>query len=314
MGKMIAVVGPTASGKSSLAVVIAKRFCGEVVSCDSMQVYKRMNIGTAKPTSEEMDGVPHHLVDFLEPGEEYSVSDYVKDASTVVSELDDRGVLPVFCGGTGLYITSFLSGIEFDSFENNPDVHNRVVSFLENNGSEALYRRLCEIDEESAQSIDKNNVKRVLRAVEVYETTGVSASEWNRRSKINAKPKDCIVIGLDFEDRQRLYDRIDKRVDLMLEAGLLDEAKSLYDEGVLTTKTASQAIAYKEFLPYFNGEMTLEECIEILKRNSRRYAKRQLTWFKKNADIKWIYRDNLTDREMCEKAIALVSEYLGEEI
>ncbi len=313
MCKMVAVVGPTASGKSALAVDIAKKFGGEVVSCDSMQIYKRMNIGTAKPTKEEMDGVCHHLIDFLEPGIGYSVSDYVEDAARVVKELESREILPVFCGGTGLYITSFLSGIEFDSFENDSEVHKRVTEFLEQNGSEALYNRLCEIDRESAEAIDKNNVKRVLRAVEVYETTGVCASEWNRRSKENAKPKDCLVIGLDFEDRQKLYDRIDKRVDIMLESGLLSEAKSLYDEGVLDTKTASQAIAYKEFLPYFRGEMTLEECIEILKRNSRRYAKRQLTWFKRNTDIKWIYRDSLTDDEIRTKAYSLVSEYLLED-
>lgn len=310
MGKLIAVVGPTASGKSGLAVKIAKEFGGEVVSCDSMQIYKRMNIGTAKPTEEEMENVRHHLVDFLEPGEPYSVSDYVSDAAKTVNELESRGVLPVFCGGTGLYITSFVSGIEFDSFENNMETHNRVVSFLEENGSEALYKRLCEIDEESAESIDKNNVKRVLRAVEVYETTGVRASEWNRRSRLNAKPKDCLYIGLDFEDRQALYDRIDRRVDLMLEAGLCNEALTLYREGVLDTKTASQAIAYKEFLPYFKGEAPIEECVEILKRNSRRYAKRQLTWFKRNPDIKWIYRDKLTEKEICERAFLLVSDYL----
>jgi len=312
MGKMIAVVGPTASGKSGLAVELAKAFNGEVVSCDSMQIYKYMNIGTAKPTDEEMCGVPHHLIDFLEPGEPYSVSDYVTDAGRVTEKLFAEGKLPVFCGGTGLYISSFVSGIEFSEFENDESVHNRVQQFLDDNGKDALYERLQSIDPVSAESIDKNNVKRVLRAVEVYETTGIAASEWNRRSKEKAEKKDCLVIGLDYSDRQTLYDRIDRRVDIMMDEGLLLEAKQLYDSGVLAAKTASQAIAYKEFLPYFSGEQSLEECVEVLKRNSRRYAKRQLTWFRRDENVKWIIKDGLSEQEIVKKACAVVQEYLLE--
>ena len=312
MGKMIAVAGPTASGKSDLAVELAKHFNAEIISCDSMQIYKGMNIGTAKPTIEQMQGIPHHLVDFVDAGREYSVSDYVTDAARVVTDIQSRGKLPVFCGGTGLYLTSFLSGIEFSEFENDMVVHDKVQKLLDEKGKEALYFRLCEVDPVSAENIDMNNVKRVLRAVEVYETTGIAASEWNRRSKEKAVKKDCLVIGLDFSDREKLYERIDKRVDIMLDMGLEAEARRLYECGVLDTKTASQAIAYKEFLPYFKGEASLEECVEILKRNSRRYAKRQLTWFRRESDVRWIYKDGKTDEEIFEQARSLVQEYLKE--
>ncbi|MBQ7399529.1 MAG: tRNA (adenosine(37)-N6)-dimethylallyltransferase MiaA [Clostridia bacterium] len=310
---MLAVVGPTASGKSDLAVALCKRFGGEVVSCDSMQIYKKMNIGTAKPTHEEMQNVPHHLIDFLTAGVEYSVSDYVADAERCVKELENRGVLPVFCGGTGLYIDTFLSGISLSDFENDPNVRKRLEYEFEKDGIDGIYLRLVTADPLIAESIDKNNTKRVIRALEVYETTGITMTEWNRRSLESAKKKDCLVIGLDYEDRQTLYDRIDRRVDIMLEAGLLEETKALLDEGLLSTKTASQAIAYKEFLPYFAGEDSLENCIETLKRNSRRYAKRQLTWFRRNKDIKWIFRDGKSTDDVLNEAFCLVDNYLSEE-
>ena len=313
MSKMLAVVGPTASGKSDLAVALCKRFGGEVVSCDSMQIYKKMNIGTAKPTHEEMQNVPHHLIDFLTAGVEYSVSDYVADAERCVKELENRGVLPVFCGGTGLYIDTFLSGISLSDFENDPNVRKRLEYEFEKDGIDGIYLRLVTADPLIAESIDKNNTKRVIRALEVYETTGITMTEWNRRSLESAKKKDCLVIGLDYEDRQTLYDRIDRRVDIMLEAGLLEETKALLDEGLLSTKTASQAIAYKEFLPYFAGEDSLENCIETLKRNSRRYAKRQLTWFRRNKDIKWIFRDGKSTDDVLNEAFCLVDNYLSEE-
>lgn len=312
MSKMIAVVGPTASGKSELAVLLAKSFNGEVVSCDSMQIYKGMNIGTAKPTPEETDGVLHHLIDFLDPNTEYSVSDYVADAAKKVDEICGKGKIPVFCGGTGLYISSFLSGMCFDAYENNPQVHESVVEFLNEYGSEALFERLKQIDPESAEKIDMHNTKRVVRAVEVYETTGVAASEWNKRINEKAVKKDCLLIGLDFADRQELYSRIDARVDIMLEKGLLEEAKELYDAGFLEGKTAAQAIAYKELLPYIEGKAELSECVEILKRNSRRYAKRQLTWFRKNPEIKWIYRKENDMVSVFDKAKSMVLEYMSE--
>lgn len=314
MKKMLAVVGPTASGKSDLAVALCKRYGGEVVSCDSMQIYKKMNIGTAKPTFEEMQGVKHHLIDFLEPGTEYSVSDYVADAEKCVGELERRGILPVFCGGTGLYIDSFVSGIKFSEFENDPAVRMKLENEFLDNGIDGIYGRLSIVDPEIAQSVDIHNTKRVIRALEVYETTGITMTEWNERSKLNADKKDCLIIGLDYLERQNLYDRIDMRVDLMLDMGLLDEAKSLYDEGLFSTKTASQAIAYKEFLPYFREEDTLENCVEILKRNSRRYAKRQLTWFRRNKDICWIYKDGKTQDEILSEVFAVTDKCFSEEI
>ncbi len=310
---MLAVVGPTASGKSDLAIEICQRFCGEVVSCDSMQIYKRMNIGTAKPTFAEMRGVTHHLLDFLEPGSEYSVSDYVSDADRCVKSLWNRGGLPVFCGGTGLYIDSYISGLEFSDFENDTSVRERIEKEVSEFGGERIFERLKAVDPESAENINVHNVKRVIRALEVYETTGITMSEWNRRSKLNAKKKDCLIIGLDYEDRENLYRRIDARVDAMLDMGLIDEAKSLFEDGLMSSKTASQAIAYKEFLPYFNGEDTLENCVDVLKRNSRRYAKRQLTWFRRNKDIKWIFRDEKDNKQILEEAFGMVNAYLAEE-
>ncbi len=313
MCKSVAVVGPTASGKSGLAIEIAKEFSGEIISCDSMQIYKHMDIGTAKPTKEEMDLIPHHLVDFVDVGREYSVSDYVKDAERMVKELEGRGVLPVFCGGTGLYISSYISGISFGEYENDESVRQRLLEEVKESGVDALYERLCSVDKQAADGIEKNNVKRVVRALEIYETTGVTMTEWNRRSKINAKKKDCLVIGLDYKDRQLLYDRIDLRVDKMMECGLLEEAKMLYQMGALERGTAAQAIAYKELVPYIENKDTLENCVETLKRNSRRYSKRQLTWFRRNPDIKWIYKDETDDKAVVENAFKMIKGYLSEE-
>ena len=313
MSKMLAVVGPTASGKSDLAVELCKRYCGEVVSCDSMQIYKKMNIGTAKPSKKDMKDVTHHLIDFLEPGTAYSVSEYVSDAAKCVDDIWSRGHIPVFCGGTGLYIDSFISGISYSDFENDPKVRERIENECECFGIDGIYERLMKVDPEIAKSIDIHNTKRVIRALEVYETTGVTMTEWNRRSVENARKKDCLILGLDYENRELLYERIDKRVDIMLERGLLEETKLLIDEGLLSGKTASQAIAYKELLPYFSGDDSLENCVEILKRNSRRYAKRQLTWFRRNKNIKWIYRDGKPFECVISDACELVDKYLSEE-
>jgi len=309
---MIAVVGPTASGKSDLAVEICKEFGGEVISCDSMQLYRKMNIGTAKPSIEEMQDIAHHMIDILDMGEEYSVSDYVRDASLCCDRLFDRGVIPVFCGGTGLYISSFLSGVTYSDFENSPEVRARIEKQVLDEGIGSVYAKLALVDPESAESIDVNNQKRVIRALEVYETTGVTFSEWNRRSKETAVRKDCLVIGLDYQDRETLYSRIDIRVDRMIEAGLLEETETLIKDGLLTSKTASQAIAYKEFFPYFNGTDSLENCIETLKRNSRRYAKRQLTWFRRDENVNWIFRDGKSFDDIKREAFALVERYLSE--
>lgn len=313
MNKYIAVVGPTASGKTGLAIEIAKQFGGEIVSCDSMQLYKGMDIGTATPDNKERSGVVHHMMDILDVKSAYSVSDYVKDANEVCSGIFSRGNIPVFCGGTGLYIDSFVSGIEFGEYENDENIRTYLMKEAEENGASALYDRLCGIDPEAAKKIQPENVKRVVRALEVYESTGVTLTEWNRRSKLNAKKKDFLVIGLDFTDREMLYARIEKRVDIMMQCGLLDEAKSLYENGIKDSPTAGQAIGYKEFYPYFEGSSTLEECIEVLKKNSRHYAKRQLTWFRRNPDIKWIIRSSDDEKNMVENAFCIVREYLDKE-
>lgn len=311
MNKIIAVVGPTASGKTSLAINIAKKYNGEVVSCDSMQIYKHMNIGTAKPTSSDMSQIKHHLIDVFDVSTPYSVSDYVKDAQMCVDDIFSRGRLPVFCGGTGLYIDSYLSGIDFGEYQNNPEVRESLIKFLDDNGVAALYQKLVECDGKSAQKIAPENVKRVIRALEVYETTGITLSEWNRRSVENSNKKDALVLFLDFDDRQLLYSRIDKRVDMMLEMGILDETERLIKMGIKNSPTACQAIGYKEFYPYFDNTDTLDNCIQKLKLNSRHYAKRQLTWFKRNKDAVRIAMDNLDSNQAFDKCVGIIDSYLA---
>ncbi len=313
MNKHIAVVGPTASGKTGLAISVATAFGGEVVSCDSMQLYRGMNIGTATPDMKERSGIVHHMMDILDIDTAYSVSDYVKDAKDVCDGIFLRGNIPVFCGGTGLYIDSYLSGVEFGEYENDENIRNSLLLEAKELGADVLYDRLCKVDPDAAEKIQPENIKRVVRALEVYETTGVTLTEWNRRSKLNAKKKDCLIIGLDFENRDVLYERIEKRVDIMLETGLLEEAENLYKAGIKNSPTAGQAIGYKEFYPYFEGQASLEECIDVLKKNSRHYAKRQLTWFKRNPDIQWIVRGSDDEKRMINEAFVKIEDYLDKE-
>lgn len=313
MNKHIAVVGPTASGKTGLAIKIAKEFGGEIVSCDSMQLYRGMDIGTATPDENERSGITHHMMDILDIHSAYSVSDYVADAKEACVGIFSRGNIPVFCGGTGLYIDSYISGIQFGEYENDENIRNSLMNEALEKGSQVLYDRLSDIDPESAQKTHPENIKRVVRALEVYETTGVTLTEWNRRSKLNAQKKDCLMIGIDFLDRSVLYERIDKRVDIMMQNGLLQEAERLYNNGIKDSPTAGQAIGYKEFYPYFEGSTSLEECIETLKKNSRHYAKRQLTWFRRNSDIKWIIRSDEDENSLIEEAFGFVKDYLDKE-
>ena len=281
-----AVVGPTASGKTALAVELAKAFHGEVVSADSMQIYREMQIATAKPTPQEMQGIPHHLMDFLPPDQPFSVSDYVTLARKTIREIAARGHLPILCGGTGLYVSSLLEHVQFEPIETDPKRREALYREAEADGGEALYARLCAVDPERAKSIHPHNVVRVVRALEVYETTGKTMSELQRESKPLPSPYDCLMIGLTFRNRQTLYDRIDRRVDGMMEQGLLEEARRVLQNPAL--KTAANAIGYKELKPYFAGEASLEDCLETMKRESRRYAKRQLTWFRRDPRIHWI--------------------------
>lgn len=278
--KIAAVTGPTASGKTALAIALAKRLDGEIVSCDSMQIYRGMDIGTAKPTREELAEVPHHLIDILPADAPYSCSDYVKDAERVVEDIASRGKLPIFCGGTGLYLDRFLKGGNDDGAACDEHLREELKRFYEEKGVDALYERLLELDPEAAEAIHKNNVKRVMRAIEICLVTGEKKSEIDKKNAEIVNKYDHRVLTLSFESRDLLYGRIDRRVDMMLEEGLLDETRRLLAEGIFErSQTAAQAIGYKELLPYLRGESALDVCVDELKRATRRYAKRQVTWF-----------------------------------
>lgn len=278
--KIAAITGPTASGKTALAIRLARELDGEIISCDSMQIYKGMDIGTAKPTADELAAVPHHLIDVLPADAPYSCSDYVKDAEAAIEDIVSRGKMPIFCGGTGLYLDRLLKGGNDDEAACDESVRAELKAFYEENGVDALYSRLLELDPEAAESIHKNNVKRVMRAIEICLVTGKKKSEIDKKNAEIVDKYDHRVITLAFGDRELLYNRIDRRVDMMIEEGLIEETKRLIADGVFERSvTAAQAIGYKELFPYLRGEDTLENCVEELKRASRRYAKRQITWF-----------------------------------
>ncbi len=275
----VAVAGPTASGKTGLSIELARRLGGEIISCDSIQIYRDMDIATAKVTPEEMGDIPHHLIDMLGLGENYSAADYVRDARAAVSEIRARGKLPIFCGGTGLYLDSVMRGEYPEISDSDPVLREELAAFAEKNGNAALHSMLRGLDPESADAIHENNVKRVIRAIEIVRTSGIRKSELDRkRSAYNGMR--IFTVCLTYSDRELLYRRIERRVDLMLEAGVCGELRTLMSDPDFTTnKTAMQAIGYKELIPYIEGEAELESCVEVLKQATRRYAKRQLTWF-----------------------------------
>ncbi len=291
---LLAVVGSTASGKSRIAVKLAQRLNGEVISCDSMQIYKRMNVGTAKPTLEEMEGVPHHLIDFDEPDVSFSSADYVAEAKRAIDDVISRGKLPILCGGTGLYLERLLyGGGDAEEAEPNAEIRKKWQAYCQKNGNHALHDRLREVDAESADAIHENNVHRVIRALEIFETTGIPKSEWDRRSREKASDYDFCVVGLRYGSRELLYDRINRRVDVMMESGLLEETRSLMEEGVFArNSTAAQAIGYKELLVHLAGEEVLCDAVERLKTATRRYAKRQITWFSAKPYVRWVNADD----------------------
>ncbi|MBR2460696.1 MAG: tRNA (adenosine(37)-N6)-dimethylallyltransferase MiaA [Clostridia bacterium] len=285
--KVIAVVGPTASGKTALSVELAVRYGGEIISCDSMQIYRGMDIGTAKVTETERRGVAHHLVDVVSAEDSFSCADYARLAKMAVEDISSRGKIPIFCGGTGLYLDSVLKNTEFSAAGKDDEFRER----LENGYSPSeLHCMLAEIDRESAESIHENNVKRVIRALEIFHVTGRKKSEWDALSRTAESPYDSIVIGLDYRSREELYRRIDLRVDIMMGSGLTEEVRAL-DSAAFRASTASQAIGYKEILSYLDGKTDLQTAVEQIKQFSRNYAKRQLTWFGRNKEIKWIYPD-----------------------
>ncbi|MBR3975153.1 MAG: tRNA (adenosine(37)-N6)-dimethylallyltransferase MiaA [Clostridia bacterium] len=306
---VIAVVGATASGKTAMAVNLAKLFNGEVISADSMQIYKEMNIATAKPDKSEQDGIPHHLIDFLETDEKYSVARFVEDAKRCAKDIYSRGKIPVVAGGTGLYVDSFLENVLFDDEPDNTVVREKLLERRQKEGIDSLFEELKKIDPETASSLHINNEGRIIRALEIYYLTGQTKSErlvLSRRAQSAFSP---VYIGLDYKDREKLYSRIDLRVDIMLQNGLLEEAKEYFS--IEKNCTAAQAIGYKELAPFFNGEITLEEAVDNLKRATRRYAKRQLTWFRKNKKINWIYCDEYEDyQDILNRASCIIRKHL----
>lgn len=301
--KIIAVVGPTASGKTALSIDLALAIGGEVVCCDSMQIYKEMNIGTAKPTPDETAVVPHHLFDTVSPSEEFSCAEYRALAERTISEIALRGKIPILCGGTGLYLDSLLRGGDLS-----PSVPDGLREELESRAPEELWEELCRIDPEAAALTHKNNVKRVVRALEIYHGTGKTKTEWDALSRQTPSSYDALVIGIDYLDRKLLYDRIGLRVDIMMKDGLLSEAAALRPR---LGRTASQAIGYKELFGYLDGECSLEEATELLKKNTRNYAKRQLTYFRRNKDIVWVHPDAENGEGKFENIVNIVKDHLN---
>lgn len=283
---IVCVVGPTASGKTAFAIELAKQRNGEIVSCDSMQIYKYMDIGTAKPTAQERAQIPHHMIDFADPNEDYSVADFVIRARLCIDDIISRGKLPVLCGGTGLYIDSVVNQIEYPKEMRDDEYRAELWKVAESEGNEVLHNMLSEIDATAAENIHPNNTKRVIRALEICKTSGMTKTEADKLA-VSTPIYEAEMTGLNME-RARLYDRINRRVDIMMEQGLLDEVKRLIDMGVRRNSTAMQAIGYKELLLYIDGKCSLDEAVEKIKLESRRYAKRQLTWFRRNKNIVWI--------------------------
>lgn len=290
--KVIAIVGPTAVGKTALAIELAKRYNGEIISCDSMQVYRGMDIGTAKPSKEELAQVKHHLIDIKMPSDNFSCADYATLAKKAISDIEKRGKTPIFCGGTGLYLDSVIEIPSFCETAKDEEYRSYLENYAKEHGNESVHQMLKEIDPESAAAIHQNNIKRVIRALEIYKCTGVTKSQWDARSKETKPPYDATVLFLCCEDREEMYRRIDKRVDIMMAEGLMYEVRGLYEAGLLDSKyTSGGAIGYKELLPVVQGENTVDVGVAELKLATRHYAKRQLTWFGKKKNYHKIYVD-----------------------
>lgn len=281
---VIAIIGPTAVGKTKMSIELAHALDGEIISGDSMQIYRGMDIGTAKVTKTEMQGIPHYLIDIKDPREDFSVAEFQGLATELIEEISQRGKVPIIAGGTGLYIQSVLFNYNFSVAESNPEYRLFLEKRIEAEGIDGVYHELMLIDPESSERIHPNNVRRVIRALEVYHETGLTMSEYLKEQESDS-PYDHQIIGLTME-REHLYERINKRVDMMVENGLLEEVQKLYNAGIKDCQSI-QAIGYKEIYDYFSGKTTKEESIELLKRNSRRYAKRQLTWFRNKMDVAW---------------------------
>ena len=307
MIKALFIVGPTASGKTDLSIFLAKALNGEIICADSMQIYKGIHVASAAPSELEKDGVPHHLFEFLELDDEYSVADYVKAARTTIKEVAKKGKLPIIVGGTGLYVSSLLDNIEYIEQDAEPVLREKLEKKFNEIGAEAMLLELSEFDPESAARLHPNNRRRIIHAFEVYLQTGKSITEQNALSRQNESEIDPLVIGITYKDRELLYNRINKRVDIMLLNGLLNEAGQTIGNN---KKGAFQAIGHKELYPAILGEDTVENCAEKLKQQTRRYAKRQLTWFNRDERINWFYPDE--DNNYLTNALNLTKEFLKE--
>lgn len=305
----MAIVGPTGGGKTALSIALAKQLGGEIISCDSMQIYRGMDVGTAKSTEQERCGIPHHLIDVAEADEPFSVASYVSLAQRAAEDIRGRGKLPIFCGGTGLYLDAFLRGGGFEETESDPILRQRLFDFAAEHGAHALHERLRALDPESADAIHENNVKRVVRALEICESTGMTKTEADRRSRMTESPYDAVVLGLFYPVREVLYERIARRVEQMLADGLVEETRRLQAAGVFEKNaTAAQAIGYKELLPYLRGEESLDTAVERLILATRHYAKRQMTWFRGKA---YVHAVPMTDEDGTVRAF---SEIVNEAI
>lgn len=294
--RLICITGPTASGKTALSIALAQRLQTEIISSDSMQIYREMDIGTAKPTAAEQAAVPHHMIDIVDPGEPFSVARYVELADQCAQMLLQAGKIPLVVGGTGLYLDALIEGSAFPGDETDHSIREKYERMAREQGNEAVHACLQQVDPVAAERLHPNNLKRVIRALEVFEQTGLTLDAFNQQNKRPEPKYQAIKIGLCPSDREILYARINQRVDQMLEEGLLEEAERLFREGKLTG-TAAQAIGYKELADYFSGNGSLEECVEILKRRTRNYAKRQLTWIKRDPTVFWLTYDAGADFE-----------------
>ena len=305
---VIAVVGPTASGKTALGVELAKQYDGEVVSADSMQIYKQLKIATARPSDDEMNGIAHHMIGFLDVDKKYSAALYCEQASKCISDIFSRNKLPILVGGTGLYVDSLLSGIDFSVQDEDEDLRRSLNDEYDNFGGEYMLKKLKAVDEPAAEITHANNKKRLIRFLELYMLTGKTMNERAAESKKNESDFEPLYICITCRDRQKLYDRINSRVDKMMEDGLLDEVKRYYEYG--NVATSSQAIGCKELKPYFDGECDLTECIENLKKATRRYANRQLTWFLRNDKIHLMFTDEMSKSDIIDECKRLINDFL----
>lgn len=298
--KLVVIIGPTAVGKTELSLELADQFDGEIISGDSMQVYRGMDIGTAKAAPAELARAPHHLIDIINPGEEYSVAMFQESASRLITEINQRGRLPFIVGGTGLYIESVTHRFQFSTTSQDPELRDRLQCLADTEGVEALHSRLAQVDPITAERLHPNDVKRVIRALEIYELSGYKMSDFQLRAQHS--PYDLVIIGLTM-DREKLYQRINLRVELMIEAGLVEEVRRLLDQGYDASLVSMQGLGYKELIPYLYGEITLEKAINDIKQRTRHFAKRQLSWFRRMPQIQWFDMTDPAEKPKIEETI-----------